>query len=342
MRESKRQRYTKACIKVRVSDAYDEFSPAARAAALLGAAEAHIEGQHVVSRVVLKNFEGPVGGTNKVGVYNMHHGPTRPIGRSRAGLAPNLLRVGTTSAERLWARTENRIEDAVLSARVSGVQAPPIHLAVLRKAMALHFARGKATVELLDGLWDRRGPQLVASIVERNRTLLSAHYRARFGHRPTEPDLRRLVEEYTSDGTHVHQTGAWTRARVEQLLATLNGPDRTPRRMELLRPPSSAAFFIADDPVTTHLHERGEAATATRIGWDRADEIAMPFAPDLAICLVRDEQARPTSSVQVREEHASEERVAQLNFRQVRSARDYLFHDPNRDISEQVRGALGH
>jgi hypothetical protein len=260
-----------------VSDAYDEFSPAARAAALLGAAETHIEGQHVVSRVVLKPFEGPVGGTNKVGVYSMLHGPTRPIGRSRAGLAPNLLRVGTTSAELLWARTENRIEEAVLSARLSGVHAPPMHLAVLRKAMTLHFARGKATVELLDGLWGRRGPQLVASLVERNRTLLSAHYRAQVGRRPTDSELRGLVEEYTSDGTHLNETGAWTRARVEQLFATLNGPDRTPRRMELLRPPRSSAFFIADDPVTTHLHEHGEAETATRIGWDRADEIVCPL-----------------------------------------------------------------
>lgn len=328
-------------MKVPVSDAYDEFSPAARAAAILGAAETHIEGQHVVSRVVLKNFDGPVGGTNKIGVYSMLHGPTRPIGRSRAGLAPNLLRVGTTSAERLWARTENRIEGAVLSVRTSGVKAPPIHLAVLRKAMALHFARGKATVELLDGLWSRRGPQLVASLVERNRTLLSAHYRARFGRQPTESDLRGLVEEYTSDGTHLNETGAWTRARVEQLLATLEGDDRTPRRMELLRPPGSSAFFISDDPVTTHLCERGEAATATRIGWDRADEIVMPFAPDLAICLVRDEQTRPTRAVLVREEPISEERVARLNSRQVRSARDYLFHDPNRDIAEQVRVARG-
>lgn len=324
-----------------MSDAYDEFSPAARAAAILGAAETHIEGQHVVSRVVLKSFEGPVGGTNKIGVYNMLHGPTRPIGRSRAGLAPNLLRVGTTSAERLWARTENRIEEAVLSVRMSGVHAPPIHLAVLRKAMALHFARGKATVELLDGLWSRRGPQLVASLVERNRTLLSAHYRARFGRQPTESDLRGLVEEYTSDGTHLNETGAWTRARLEQLFATLEGNDRTPRRMELLRPPGSSAFFISDDPVTTHLYERGEAATAARIGWDRADEIVMPFAPDLAICLVRDEQVRPTRAVLVHEEPTSEERVARLNSRQVRSARDYLFHDPNRDIAEQVRVARG-
>jgi len=46
---------------------YDEYHPAAQAAALLAEAEAHIEGQHVVSRVVLKNFEGVVNGANKIG-----------------------------------------------------------------------------------------------------------------------------------------------------------------------------------------------------------------------------------------------------------------------------------
>lgn len=165
----------------------------------------------------------------------------------------------------MWARTENQIDDAVVSARVSGVHAPPMHLAVLRKAMALHFARGTATVELLDGLWARRRPHLVGSLVQRHRKSLTTHYQARFGRLPTESELRRLVEGYTSDGTHLNETGAWTRARVEQLFALLNGVNRTPRRMELVRPSDSTAFFISDDPVTTHLHEHGEIATANRI-----------------------------------------------------------------------------
>ncbi len=141
-----------------VNTRYDEFDPAAHAAAHLAASEAHIPGQHVVSRVVLKNFEGPVAGINKIGVYNIRFGATRPIGRNKAGLAENLLRVGSTSAEELWARTENRIDSAVKAARELGAGAPALSLQVLRKAIALHFARSKATVELLDGLWPERGP----------------------------------------------------------------------------------------------------------------------------------------------------------------------------------------
>lgn len=179
---------------------YDEFDPAAHAAALLATGEAHVAGQHVVSRVVLKNFEGPVAGISKIGVYHVRFGSTRPIGRNKAGLAENLLRVGSTSAEALWARTENRIDGAVKAARDPNVDASALSLQVLRKAIALHFARSKVTVELLDGLWSERGSELVSAIVEKNRSLLTAHLMARGNRQPTESDLHELVRSPPKTG----------------------------------------------------------------------------------------------------------------------------------------------
>jgi hypothetical protein len=323
-----------------VEENYDEFSSAAAAAALLAAAETHIEGQHVVSQVVLKNFEGAVDGTKKIGVYSVRFGATRPIGRKKAGLVPNLLRVGSTSAEGLWAGTENRIDEAVEAVRQDGAGAPSLQLAVLRDAIALHFARSKVTVELLDGLWEDRGPHLVSAIVERNRPMLTAQFLARSGRQPTGNNLVDLVREYTSDGTQLNETGAWTRARVEEVFADLKSADRTRRHMVVVRPATGAEFLISDNPASTHLAATGEVRTPRRIGWDAADEIAMPFAPDLTICLLRDEVTHANSAVPVTSTIASHDRVAQLNDRQVRSARDYVFHQPGSDFAAQIAAGL--
>jgi len=263
------------------------------------------------------------------------------VGRSRAGLAPNLLRVGATSAERLWARTEDRLDEATKTACRDGVGASPLSLGWLRKGVALHFARSKVTVELLDGLWSERGPRLIEGIVQRNRTLLTAHFIAHHDRRPSLRDLENLVAAYTADGTHLNTTGAWTRARVERVFADLNSADRIRRRVILERPAPGSEFLIADNPVTTHRYATGEVATARRIGWDTADEIVMPFAPNLAVCLVADDIACATKAVPVEEVVASEERTRQLNARQVRAARDYLFHRPSYDVSAQAAEALG-
>lgn len=98
--------------------------------------------------------------------------------------------------------------------------------------------------------------------------------------------------------------------------------------MVLLRPAPDSEFLIGDNPVTTHIWTSGETRTASRIGWDAADEIVMPFAPDLAVSLVRDAETRAVTGMPVTNETASIERVARLNGRQVNSARDYVFHRP--------------
>ncbi len=157
---------------------------------------------------------------------------------------------------------------------------------------------------------------------------------------PTEADLHELVTESTKDGTHLNKTGAWTRARVEQLFSDLNSPLRTPRRMVLLRPPPGSEFLIADNPVTSHIWAFGETPTPSRIGWDAADEIVMPFAPDLAVSLIRDGGIAPALGMPVADETASAERVARQNGRQVNHARDYVFHRPGHEVAAQVASVL--
>lgn len=296
-------------------------------------AEEHIVNQHVVSRVVSKPFEGQTPNGAKIGLYKIGFGPQRPIGRSKAGLSQNLLRVGSGSAERLWWRTENRIDRAVSDVRANGLKSAPLSIAVLRRAMELHFARSKETVTLLDGTWANRSTAHIEALVDRYATTLTAHYRAKFGLTPTRADLIELVGIYTSDGDYVNEDGGWTRDRVEEVFKMLGSEERTRRRVLLLRPSSpDSRFLIGDAPVTTNLNALGEVATPSRIGFDLADEVVMPFAPDLAVCLVRDEIKQDTAATAVSQILVDAERVATLNRRQVRSAMEYVFHQPEHDF----------
>lgn len=299
----------------------------------LSLAEEHIVNQHVVSRVVSKHFEGQTPSGAKIGLYRIGFGPQRPIGRSKAGLSQNLLRVGSSSAERLWWRTENKIDKAVSDVRVHGEKAAPLSIAVLRRAMELHFARSKETVTLLDGTWTNRSTAHIEALVDKYATTLAAHWRAKFERTPTRADLIELVRTYTSDGDYVNEDGGWTRDRVEAIFKMLGREERTRRRVLLLRPSSSdSRFLIGDAPVTTHLNALGEVATASRIGFDLADEVVMPFAPDLAVCLVRDEIEHDTAATAVARVLIDEKRVATLNRRQVRGAVEYVFHPPEHDF----------
>lgn len=303
-------------------------------------AEQHIVNQHVLSRVVVKQFEGPTPHGFKIGLYKVGVGSQRPIGRSNAGLSRDLLRTGSASAERLWARTENKINPAVRDVRAHGSRASSLSIAVLRRAMELHFARSKTTVALLDETWTHRSGAHIEALVDKYTATLTAQYRSEFDRIPTRGDLIELVTAYTCDGEYVNEDGGWTRSRVEHIFEMLGRQERTRRRVLLLRPSSSQArFLIGDAPVTTHLHALGEIATASRIGFDLADEVMMPFAPDLAVCLVRDEIERDTAATAVTQVLIDPDRVATLNRRQVRSAVEYVFHQPDHDFNSFIGDA---
>lgn len=303
-------------------------------------AEQHIVNQHVLSRVVVKQFEGPTAHGSKIGLYKVGVGPQRPIGRSKAGLSRDLIRTGSGSAERLWARIENKIDPAVRDVRAHGSNALPLSIAVLRRAMELHFARSKDTVTLLDGTWTNRSSAHIEALVDKYATTLTTHYRAKFDRTPTRGDLIELVTAYTSDGDYVNEDGGWTRSRVEDIFEMLGRQERTRRRVLLLRPSSSQSrFLIGDAPVTTHLYALGEVSTASRIGFDFADEVMMPFSPDLAVCLVRDEVERDTAATAVAQVLVDADRVATLNRRQVRSAVEYVFHQPEYDFNSFIGNA---
>lgn len=199
--------------------------------------------------------------------------------------------------------------------------------------MELHFARSKETVTLLDGTWANRSAAHIEALVDKYATTLAVHWRAKFDRTPTRADLIELVSAYTNDGDYVNQDGGWTRDRVEEVFKMLGREERIRRRVLILRPSTPASrFLIGDVPVTTHLNSLGEVATASRIGFDLADEVVMPFAPDLVVCLVRDEIKRVTAATAVSQVLVDAERVATLNRRQVRGAVEYVFHQPEHDF----------
>lgn len=307
---------------------YNEFSTAAHAAALLAEAEERVSGQHAVSRVVLRQFQAEQVG-KRIGVYNIRHQSSRTIGLSRAGLVPDLIRVGSFSAESVWSRVENRLGDAIADVAEVGSHADPLNVFRLFNAVALHFARGKVTIETLDTLWTKRGDQLVSGIVDRNRVLLETHFERKIGRPSSQGELEQMVRQYTQSGTHLNETGAWTRARVEEVFADVRDVSRFAHDMYLLRAPEGAQFVISDSPATTYRSAPPESVGGSRVGWAAAHQIAMPFSPALAVLLQPRRSRHPSNSMRVREVPLDARNVRVLNQRQMNSAVDYVFYHPS-------------
>ncbi|TDU83992.1 uncharacterized protein DUF4238 [Kribbella voronezhensis] len=282
-----------------------------------------VAGQHVVSKVVLKHFEGEVQGVRQIGVFSVRHGSQRPIGIGNAGRVQDLLRIGSASAEKLWKVTEDEIGQAIADIRDQELLASPHSMSILRDAIALHFARSKSLVPFLECAEDRIS---LETIVIRHREQLTAFFVAEYGGLPTENQLISLAKDLTVDGRALVASDAWPRARVEQVFEMLKR--NASHELILVRPDAGAGeFLIGDTPAVAYRH--AVALGESRIGWNRADEIVMPFAPDLAICLA----PKSAASALERLARVPPSRVDILNARQVGAAIDYVFHRPEAEFA---------
>lgn len=131
-----------------------------RVRALMPEAARHEPDQHVVSKVILKQFTEPYRkkGELLLASLDVRH-PERKIvrgGSARFGKIPNYLRFASSSAEDLWSKTETRLQEPLEAVRRDDRLIAPAHEAVVRDAIALHFIRSIPTAALHQTTWRER------------------------------------------------------------------------------------------------------------------------------------------------------------------------------------------
>jgi hypothetical protein len=240
--------------------------------------------QHVVSRVVLRQFEDST--TNLIGNHSIQYGLRKPTGPGGLGWVKDFVKIDSTATEELWGKTESKLPDALAAADAQTLFDSAEHVATIKEAIALHYARSIDVLDQYEVLWQQ---MLVTKRAELDAdpSATDAIYAMKTGDVTGKPDdamRESLAKEWLQRLTDIYETGVGFRFRVQHYFREATTMI-TPAGLEILRPPSGSEFLIGDVPVITTDatgHVRGIAA-GIPIG--SAATVAMPLGPRLLVAL---------------------------------------------------------
>lgn len=240
--------------------------------------------QHVVSRAVLRRFADPT--TSLIGHYSMQYGLRKPTGPGGLGWVRDFVKIDSKVTEELWGRTESKLPGALAAADAQTVFDSAEHVATIKEAIALHYARSIDVLDQYEDLW-RHMLATKRAELDSNPASTDALYRLKTGDAVGKPDeamRESLAREWLQRLAEIYETGVGFRFRVQYYFREATKMI-TRAGLEVLRPPPGSEFLIGDVPVITTDttgHVRGVAA-GIPIG--SAATVAMPLGPRLLVAL---------------------------------------------------------
>lgn len=113
-----------------------------------------VPGQHVVSKVLLRQFAVPTNGGERLLAHSLRYGKTKLRGPSGVGKLENFVKIDSQETEHLRGQTEQYLPAALAVAKTRRIFASPRHVGVIKDAIALHFARSLELLRAHAMLWE--------------------------------------------------------------------------------------------------------------------------------------------------------------------------------------------
>ena len=303
-----------------------------RAKALMPEAARHEPDQHVVSRVILKQFTEPCGekGELLLASLNVRHPERRIVrgGPARFGKIPNYLRFASSSAEDLWGQTETRLHEPLEAIKRDDRIAEASHEVIIRDAIALHFVRSIPTAALHQTTWAERREAARQQWRNNPQLLQWIHVNA-FGWWTDDPArLELALDEFYRPVDELVASDAVFRISLEDRF------ERVRKGFEAfgLKVLSShdREFLIGDVPVLAMREGHGGLGIFDGVGLANADEIVLPLTPHHVVVLGQGNESR----------QATGDEVDRYNTLQVRIAYRYVYFRPGSGLTAFVRSLL--
>jgi hypothetical protein len=300
----------------------DRFAAARRIAELRLQADDNIREQHVVSRVVLKQWTDRTRCLNAVSVTDR---TAKVITRGPGGLGkiPSFVPRASRSAEERWAMTERHVPRLVRLCDSDDILNNPDAAATLRDLVALHLVRNRSFWRVhVQGFRHER-----EALKQRARTLrgYADDFQRRFGRPPrTDEDHDLYFEMVLAQRSDIDfHSGLTFRYSVERMFDRCRA--WMARRQIQIVHPSSGEFLIGDAPVVL-LDRRGRWKPGVAVTLGNASQILMPVTPRSLVAF------GPTAKGEV-PAHV----VDELNTYQVRAAHTHVFVRPGSGLEDFVR-----
>jgi hypothetical protein len=285
--------------------------------------------QHVVSQVMLKQFTEPYGkkGELLLASLNARHTERKIVlgGPARFGKIPNYLRFASSSAEDLWGQTETRLHDPLEAIKRDDRLDDPVHEALIRDAIALHFVRSIPTAALHQATWQDHREVARQQWRSQPRMLQWFHVSA-FGWWTDDPArLELALDEFYKPMEYLISSGAIFRVSIEDRFERVTAGFRA-FPLKILTAPDRE-FLIGDVPVLALRDGHGGLGIFDGVGLANADEIVMPLTPHHVAVLGQGDQSR----------EATADEVDRYNTLQTRLAFRYVYFRPASSLAAFVR-----
>lgn len=285
--------------------------------------------QHLVSRVLLREFcRADADGGGMLVSHALSSGRNRPTGPGGVAYREHFVKIDSKETERIWGRVEQELPAALSAANTRRILGQPEHLAAIKEAVALHFARSP---DVLDGqaVTLRQAIDTLHAEYVRNWPLVEALYYMKHRLYPPHGDRARheIADDLLAQTRQLADSGALFRLRVVDLfekaceMAGWMG-------VRILRP-RRGEFLIGDVPVIP-LDEISGAFGLSHggVAFGDATMVVLPLGPRRLAALTRG----PDSF-----EAIARAEVDQLNRLQVANARTHVAFRRGSGLERLVR-----
>jgi Protein of unknown function (DUF4238) len=285
-------------------------------------ADDNIREQHVVSRVVLKQWTDHSRCLNAVSVTDR---TARIIARGPAGLGkiPDFVPRASRSAEERWAMTERHVPRLSRLCDTDAILDDPDAAATLRDLVALHFVRSRSFWQVhVQGFQHER-----EALKRQARTIpgYADDFQRRFGRLPLTTEdhdfFFEMVLARRSDFDF--HSGLTFRYSVERMFERCRAW-MADRPIQIAHP-SVGEFLIGDAPVVV-LDRTGRMEPGVQVTLGNASQILMPITPRSLVAFGPTAKGEVAANV-----------VDELNTFQIRAAHTHVFVRPGSGLEEFVR-----
>jgi hypothetical protein len=241
----------------------------------------HVPDQHVVSRVILKQFAEPYGNKREIllaAVDREHPGRKMTTGGpNRYCKVQHYVRFASGAAEELWHRTETRLHEPLEAIKQDGQLSDPTQSALIRDAIALHLVRSIPTRAYHQESWLKHREAACQRLRARPRLLQEIHVQ-RFGWWTSDPErLERAIDWFYGPLDALVGSDALFRYSLEERLERLRSGFQA-FDLKILST-YRREFLIGDAPVLMLREGRGGLGIFDGVGVANADEIVLPLTP---------------------------------------------------------------
>ena len=227
----------------------------------------------------MRQFCIPTNQGDRLLSYNIQFGRTRLLPTRQVGKLENFVKIDSEATEQLWGLTEQDLPAAIKASRTRRVLQDPKHVAVIKDAIALHFARSRDTLDSAHHNWQQTLATARAAYLA-NRPAMEELFYLKHGFVASGSAVaEEIADDLLSTATDLYQSGAYFRLRVVDVFEETRRMAAS-ARLEIVRPRRGQSRFLFGDVPALSVGAGGQAlGIPGGVPFGDATTVFLPLSP---------------------------------------------------------------